>query len=336
MIELDYHTIQQPMFKNKGELNWYPDNPWYDVEIVEPYIDGIQKAIFADLEKVVGESLPSSCGGPGEFVTQQVPQATNFSACKREGCIAVGDYFHGKARVSRYREDIRSEHVKVIDTQYWKDAALPYGVYHHNTMGVVGAFFPTAALCYDGNHYIGITGRSKCYHPVPELSHSLLSELVGFKPDDGLITDAIADLNGKTMDLLTTVAEAPETVSMIFDALRSILLLIKDYKKAIKKLSSDTPAELWLQYRYGIMPLIYTVKDGLEVLENLRLERQFIDEKKKRTRKESRRILGIDVTEDQAFRVFLKRRIDPSKGFSNEFSINPFVTAWELVTLLLS
>ena len=81
------------------------------------------------------------------------------------------------------------------------------------------------------------------------------------------------------------------------------------------------------------MPLIYTVKDGLEVLENLRNKNAYIDEKKKRTEIESVSILGVDVQQITTHRVFLKRRVDISKSFSNELSINPFVTAWELVTL---
>ena len=133
--------------------------------------------------------------------------------------------------------------------------------------------------------------------------------------------------------ILTTLAEAPETVSMIYDALTGVLKLVRDFKKQTRNLSLNTAAEAWLQYRYGIMPLIYTVKDGLEVLENLRSKNMYIDEKKKQTEIESVSILGVDVQQTTTHRVFLKRRVDISKSFSNELSINPFVTAWELVTL---
>lgn len=120
---------------------------------------------------------------------------------------------------------------------------------------------------------------------------------------------------------------------MIYDALKSILMLVREFKRKMRGLSLDTAANLWLQYRYGIMPLVYTVQDGLEVLKNLSNEITYIDEKKKQREIESRSILGVDVTEQVTHRVFLKRRIDPSQSLSNEFSINPFVTAWELVTL---
>lgn len=335
MIELDYHTLQQPMLQYVGPSSWNDYPVSHHVKLVQPYIDSIQQAIFADLERELRGRLPDASGGPGEFITLRVPQATNFNSCKREkeGCIAVGEYFHGRARVSSYREVTETKHVKIIETPYWEKAKLDFGTYHLDDIHSIGAFEPTPELCYDGQHQIGLTVRAKQFTPLPPMSNVLLSELVGFAPDNELITEAIANLNGKTLDLLTTLAEAPETVSMIYDALKSILMLAREFKRKMRGLSLDTAANLWLQYRYGIMPLVYTVQDGLEVLKNLSNEITYIDEKKKRREFESRSVLGVDVTEQVTHRVFLKRRIDPSQSLSNEFSINPFVTAWELVTL---
>ena len=115
MIEIDYHTIQRPMFKYIGPSSWFENG--YVVADTEPYVDEIQKAIFADLERDLRKKLPVSSDTPGEFITLQVPQATNFNSCKVKGCIAVGDYFNGKARVTQYREDIASDYVRVIDTE---------------------------------------------------------------------------------------------------------------------------------------------------------------------------------------------------------------------------
>ena len=68
-----------------------------------------------------------------------------------------------------------------------------------------------------------MTVRSKFIEPLPALSQLVINQLVGFQPDESLITNAVADLNGKTLDLLTTLAEAPETESMIYDALTGVL-----------------------------------------------------------------------------------------------------------------
>lgn len=146
------------------------------------------------------------------------------------------------------------------------------------------------------------------------------------KYDTNLCTSAIAEANTGSMDLLTTAAELPETMKMIFDGISAIgalfkatknreLVLSKGYKNRIEtikqrfadKLSkvnnerkgankykktllereaqqlkkaqgkalekealafTDAVAGLWMTWRYGIMPNVYSIDDGLDLLAN--------------------------------------------------------------------
>lgn len=161
-----------------------------------------------------------------------------------------------------------------------------------------------------------------------------------------VVTDCVAALNGKTLDLLTTLAELPETVNMCWDILKKILLLLIRFKKEAGKkalalfnvedlrlASPDTYAKLWLQYRYGILPLMYTIEDALKVIENM--PNEFIDERKKKviTRPSP---LNQEFVETLTHRCLIRRKLNVSTKFkqiSNQLSLDPFVTAWELIPL---
>lgn len=165
--------------------------------------------------------------------------------------------------------------------------------------------------------------------------------------DVDLSTRTLADLNGKTLDLLTTMAEARSTIDMIYGTLRRILIILVRFRKeSIRKTSlkffnfddirlkdPQLYAELWLEYRYGLMPLLYTVEDALKVLEGY--PSAYVDEKKKKViRRPSP--LNQNYEEEIVHRCFIRRRLDISsnvKVFKNKTSFDPFVTAWELIPL---
>lgn len=160
--------------------------------------------------------------------------------------------------------------------------------------------------------------------------------------DSLLVTDCLSDLNGKTLDALTNLAELPETISMIYDILKKILLLLIKFKREWRRAAMsivdvakkpDTYASLWLQYRYGIMPLILTIEDAFKVFENW--ESEYVDEKKKKVISRPSP-LNQDFVETQTHRVLIRRRLDISenlKQLQNQLLFNPLLTAWELIPL---
>lgn len=173
--------------------------------------------------------------------------------------------------------------------------------------------------------------------------------LQGREIDDKLITTAAAEINEATMDLLTTLAELPETVKMVRDALSFLGNKLKAFKTAEERLKKkllkegiplneaqaiDALSSLWLKWRYGIMPLYYTLEDIKDVLKD-KFAAEYV---KSSTTKHH------DFEPEEGFQgawslvdsCWMKRRFDPSDmtaQFRRVFGMNPFVTAWELTTL---
>lgn len=113
------------------------------------------------------------------------------------------------------------------------------------------------------------------------LFSKVLSDLDGMVPDVGLVTGTVAELHAGQWDILTEIAEAPSTIKMILDLL---LEIIRGYKETVTKVAAvkkkhrpngreamermiDEVAGLWMQYRYGIQPIVYSVNDALNYLD---------------------------------------------------------------------
>nr|QIS87954.1 MAG: A-protein [Rymill virus] len=156
-----------------------------------------------------------------------------------------------------------------------------------------------------------------------------------------LVTSAFAEINSGEWDMLTSLAEAKETVKFIADKLIAagkLLLKLRHPsnflgkpKDIVEKASSN-----WLEYRYAIMPLVYEIEDIASALENLGRLYNKVSSKSTSEYEES-----IDVGWQKDFdevlvsySVAIKRRYDPSTVLSatdQMVGFNPLVTAWELV-----
>ena len=170
----------------------------------------------------------------------------------------------------------------------------------------------------------------------------MLSQLVYGKDliDDGLVTQTLAQLNQKELDLLTEIAEIAKTCATIERSLRAILSLIFKFKSSIRYLTGPgaykRSAEIWLEFRYGIRPLIYTVESSLKVLQGLGADSTYIDAKKKKviTRPSP---LNQDMEEKLTLRCLIRRQYKYSDLIgelgSKFISADPIVTAWELTAL---
>lgn len=163
-----------------------------------------------------------------------------------------------------------------------------------------------------------------------------------------------------TYDLLTTIAESKETLTYMLSKVGEAANAIKSfaqtdeqtYKMArglsAKQLlnSSDKSfrklGSRWMEYRYAIMPLVYTLKD----VNSLLGESDFVY---KSERSKSRISESVDRSEfefpvegtlvymtgsfDIEVRSLVKSRYDKGalQRVLSQTAFNPFVTAWELV-----
>lgn len=175
------------------------------------------------------------------------------------------------------------------------------------------------------------------------------------------VTSAIADAESGTYDLLTEIAELPETLRYLINILGSavdlfsaakrreieVRKLYRNRKQTLKsaKELADAVASVWLQYRYAIQPLAYSIEDIQETI--LSLKAQYGKFKGKETASvelpeelifEGSGSVWKLTTNDsvQTMRCFIKRKYDPQDILDSLWSllkVNPFSTAWELVPL---
>lgn len=174
-----------------------------------------------------------------------------------------------------------------------------------------------------------------------------------------MVTETLADHNGRTVDMLTSMAEMPETVQMIMDAIKECLRLYIAVKRKTFRLqnkvaewknaktsdktrrqilrniheANEAIASTWLTYRYGIMPNVYLIEDALEALNAPKT--LFLRDRSRNVEKVAfldRPNWGspeVEVTD----RVMVKSRLQNDNKINSQLSASLTVTAWELIPL---
>lgn len=167
------------------------------------------------------------------------------------------------------------------------------------------------------------------------------------------VTAALAEANQGYYDLLTELAELPETLSYIYGLLAqakeaSVASAKREvYFKHMFKRKLLTAAQLataladvWLQYRYAISPIVYSLQDiekTLGVYSRLfKTARQRDDMADVAIPKTIGGLTLQGYSGSTVDRVFIKRAYSAEglvDGILRNISLNPFATAWELVPL---
>lgn len=124
-------------------------------------------------------------------------------------------------------------------------------------------------------------GVSTANYKLP-MSHAELvyiGELLDYRMSESdmdtcLTTSTVANQRAGAVDVLTALAEAPETINSIWDACKAILRYYLEVRKKVARLEGvsdpgaiEAIASLWLQYRYAIMPNVYLITDALAYLD---------------------------------------------------------------------
>ena len=176
--------------------------------------------------------------------------------------------------------------------------------------------------------------------------------------DDAVVTAALAEANNGYFDVLTELAELPETLKWAYDLINQAkqatiaakkreIKLHRNFRKKLMTAAEFASAlsSVWLQYRYAIKPLAYSLADIQTVLmfyEHLfKTSRGYerFDDEWVSSIKSKAQAFGLEVDyslNESKFRVFIKRRYNAASILQDRlrnFSVNPFATAWELVPL---
>lgn len=228
---------------------------------------------------------------------------------------------------------------------------------------------------------------------IEQFLNTGINDLVDRDLLNEVVTATIAEANKRTVDMLTALAEGPETINSIKNGVLEVFRLFADARKghlrimnsakrvqrqhearihrinfesnqewvaernartrriiehkrqqaisqarrdlalAMKEFT-DAVSQIWLTFRYGIMPNVYLIEDLIEAQSNPLSEyvrfgqrRQIKIDPPKVDRFESSGQLAVTL------RCFNKRKFDIAKMASKEYSWNVAVTLWELVPL---
>lgn len=167
--------------------------------------------------------------------------------------------------------------------------------------------------------------------------------------DRGLSTSVICEANAGAWDIATEVAEAlRETIPSIINACAHIVRKYLEVRKKIKVLRKNSISEshnlatlkadiaaLWLNFRYGIGPLAYSIQDGLAYLEYQQQKYQtYRDGASKAYHFEHEDLVGsVKVTH----RCVVRDLFDPAllgRYNTSGLKINFYDTAWQLLSLI--
>lgn len=161
-------------------------------------------------------------------------------------------------------------------------------------------------------------------------------------PSAQVVTATLADANAKQFDLLTELAEFPETLLFIRDACVKLKALCDEFEeKRLKKVSflrtAEAVAAFWLAFRYAVMPIMYSVQDAMEVFKDL--PRHYAEFKgSDEITIDAPPVDGFTATSTckSVGRCYIKRGFAADMLFQklwNKCQFNPIATLWELYPL---
>ena len=179
----------------------------------------------------------------------------------------------------------------------------------------------------------------------PNVDFDLASE------QNSLRASVVSD-NLQTYDLLTEMSEIKETAQFILNTIKSVRHPLESFdnlRRSLEKNGQLKPNEVkkhieskWMEYRYAIMPLYYSVQDQLKLLKGLGNVYKTSRKSKKFSQSvvspvdRSRKGIYTYTREDVSYKLTAvgKASYEPGsidKQLFDQIGLNPFQTAWELI-----
>lgn len=153
-----------------------------------------------------------------------------------------------------------------------------YHVYRDKTSGTHGSIMGNHKIHSLPTTYLAVSGYDDC------CASFTVTHGEGPAPDwSRLRTEAMARANSATFDLLTNLAELPESVSMARNFMRNLEDRIRRIRNLRKVRASRSFEEFvrvfsgaWLEYRYGWRPLVGSIRDLAEAVNDLGKEKIYV------------------------------------------------------------
>lgn len=300
-----------------------------------PFIPEVGVTNFESTATNQGSPVTSGEGflpSPATLISKKPPyDQESFRKIRQSGRIKMTDW---------YRRSEKTEYFIVRVHCDQEDG--PRGSYSGRTKGNTFIPIPNKPIRVQYDLNLGFDSLSK-------LDYLRKAQYAYRRPDSDLLkvtvtevaTSVVADLAG-TYDLGTELAELPETLKYAVQLLKSIRKPLKALKKAHK---AGTYANAWLQYRYAIMPVVYSIQDTMSVINNSGF--QFLTARRKKVIDVNDILVGPEPsalanTVPSVFNTFEgtvtvtavgKARYDKGKlqRIVDQIRFNPLVTTWELI-----
>lgn len=200
---------------------------------------------------------------------------------------------------------------------------------------------------------------------VDGVRRSTVQHILGSSPmDEALVTRVVGDAYSGIYDVLTDIAELPETVRTVHTQIERISALYdiakgradkaerrlrrlrgrynkehsseqkraaikRKQKREIHQVSKEISG-LWLEFRYGIMPMVYSIQDATEWLQTTDYE--YFKYRATKTQKVQVSVFGYMTEVEVVHRAFAKLRVNSKVA---GLKLNPYTTALEKVKLSL-
>lgn len=290
-----------------------------------------------------------------KFFKPEKNAGTKWEQAKRKGLIVVTPHFRGYTSLT-YTPGILELKKELTGLSNGANAFSTGG--QNLVPGFTNDYFPppNAAPKYPGPFNFRYQD-AQCqvdYHPVFDGSfkESSFHELFFVPVESGVVTEALAKAEDGIYDILTEFAELPETLRYLTGTVAKAADISKNYEKKRLKLLKEfrkgkiktierltkALASLWLQYRYAIMPLVYSAQDVAKLLKEMKRTFAKYNTKEAGVPFDVPPFKGwtFEGTSEATLRCFIKRSYDPNDlidALLSSLKINPFATAYELTPL---
>nr|APG77169.1 hypothetical protein [Shahe levi-like virus 1] len=246
-----------------------------------------------------------------------------------------------------YSESVQSSHRTCVDTTYYNDSKCgkPAGWFYETTSEDMVVLRNVSIKRITMANFGRLLGNL----PIYEIDRSDLNQNLSSAKED-----CIAACARKTLEFspLTAFAERMESARTILGLVNAAKSPLRTYREMYKKYQhyarnnrrdkagvAKASADLWLYYKYAILPLILDITSALNVAKNAKVEYQ-TDRASRRvsvTTEAENRDLNVPhifelVEHNTRFTATMKSRYSNATSRVNaRTSHNPIATAWEIV-----
>lgn len=336
------NRVEIPVQYSKRNAIFVPDK---DGHICERPIPGNIKPtpvwyVGIDSPEEVGEKrflLPS-----GSSRWKSKADKDNFSAIRKSGAVKMTPWSAGSASVQYFVVELNP----IVET-YAGGVETDVATHEYNSkcMGTIvdhKYVWKTEVTRRVSQRRTSFNYIKEDFGDIPHYKMQSLTSLETLA--NAAKASVVSDL-AKGYDLLTEIGEFSESARMILNLIESAKRPTELFKAAMKrynhkpgtKMSKDL-ASAWLQYRYGIMPIVYSI---LDIIETSGAYNQRYKTSRSRETFELRAPLYRDMRfphliDEGTHKVDIsavgkKRFVNGITRLLDQIQFNPLVTSWELV-----